>query len=249
MIKSRSMVTKVALFGVASLMFSFSIATVGSASLIFLDDYDATAEGFGAVDNILTMHNTSVTGGAGDAGDIEEGKVAWNGTSDVITGTWASTDPNKTATFTFGYLGIEDASQIIFVWDPAEIGSTAGEETHVDMLEMTIYDALGNSVWDASLEDPVIHLTVDNPGVGGGDFTYGLDDEQAAALNTTLAGIGDFSLYRIGLESEVSYIDDGPNTWLIGRGPANPVPEPTTMLLFGTGLAGLAGYLRRKNKK
>ena len=38
----------------------------------------------------------------------------------------------------------------------------------------------------------------------------------------------------------------GVNTFMVE---VNPVPEPATMLLFGTGLAGLAGYRRRQAKK
>lgn len=31
--------------------------------------------------------------------------------------------------------------------------------------------------------------------------------------------------------------------------PTNPVPEPCAMILFGTGIAGAAGFLRRRSKK
>lgn len=60
--------------------------------------------------------------------------------------------------------------------------------------------------------------------------SLGSDVEMAFSLNPVLGTRGEFTLSGT------------------AEGVGNPVPEPATMFLFGTGLIGLAG-LRRRNKK
>ncbi|WP_136810434.1 PEP-CTERM sorting domain-containing protein [Desulfosediminicola flagellatus] len=55
-------------------------------------------------------------------------------------------------------------------------------------------------------------------------------------LPTTMNIPGDYTVSHV-----TQFIDDGGGT-------NNEIPEPTTMFLFGTGLAGLAGINRRKKK-
>lgn len=80
--------------------------------------------------------------------------------------------------------------------------------------------------------------------VDTGDFTFnlGLNGLQDEVYYVTLASLwGDFSIFSS--ELVINYLSDTDEPGDIG---ASPVPEPANMLLFGTGLIGLAGTFRKK---
>jgi hypothetical protein len=65
-------------------------------------------------------------------------------------------------------------------------------------------------------------------------------------VNIFLEGVQKFDSFRM---TSDNYAFEADNIALAAAETPNPIPEPVSMLLFGTGLVGIGGYLRRKYKK
>ena len=80
-------------------------------------------------------------------------------------------------------------------------------------------------------------------------YAAGLNDEQSGGHlgDYHYAVAVDLSFLPLGTEFISHFIMECGNGNLMGQGMA-PVPEPATMLLFGSGILGFAGYTRRRGK-
>jgi hypothetical protein len=219
------------LLSVAALFFVGLAAGSARADIVYLPGATAPSGGVGHTpESILSIQSPGNTSNAA-------GGVSWNGHNDVRSGD--AKNGEHTKTLSFAQAGITNAGQLRIFMDTED----PDNDLTINQLVLTAYGSNGQILFQGSLRAPIDFGNEQN-GQGHGDRVFALTADQAAQLQA--AYLANPNL-RLGLFASTSDDTGSFTNFKIGQGPAE-VPEPTTMLLLGTGLAGVAARARRRVK-
>jgi hypothetical protein len=228
--------------------FRFRSLILGAAAAFFV----ALASGQARADIILLPNETAPHGGVGHKPEsvlsIQSpkntenafGGVAWNGSKDVISGEIAKKGEHS-KTLTFGQAGITNAGQLRIFMDIED----PDNDLILHELTLTAYGTNGAILFQGSFTAAPQFFAELGGGQGHGDYVFGLDPIQAARLQAAFQS--DPNL-RLGLFARTSDDTGSFTNFKLGQGP-EPIPEPMTMILFGTGLAGVAARVRSRRRQ
>lgn len=175
----------------------------------------------------------------------ESGSVSFNGRGDVATGNLSAGPHNGTVAFS--QMGAANAGGLRILLNINEPNGGGKSTITINSLVLTGYNQSGQVAFSASLANVPITLDQFKHAQGSAaDYAFGLDQNAINSLQAALAAHGDL---RLGLAATITNAQGGPERFGFSfAGSSAPVPEPTTMLLLGTGLVGVAARVRKRRK-